>query len=407
MQQQTVPTGKKYLSLILVLGSLTALGPFSIDMYLPGFPAIAADLQTTTALVSLSLSGYFVGISFGQLLYGPLMDRFGRKPPIYFGLTVYILASIACALTRSIELLIFWRVVQAIGSCAAGVGSMVLVRDLFPVEENAKVFSLLILVLGTSPMIAPTAGGYVTDLFGWQAVFIILAIMAAMMAVAVMFFLPDKYKPDPGFSLKPKPILGNFKIVLKEKKFLTYCFSGSAAFSGLFVYVSGSPQVFMEFFNLDGKLYGWIFAGLSVGFIGSSQVNTLLLKKFTSERIVITALTCQSILALIFLLCSLNGWMNLYSTIVFIFLYLCCLGLISPNTSALALAPFTKNTGSASAVLGAVQMTTGAIASTGVSLFHAQNTTPMVFMMCVASCTGLMFLLRGRKLMHSTVLIKS
>lgn len=153
-----VMSTKTYFLLILLLGSLTALGPFSIDMYLPGFPAIARDLHTTAAKVSLSLSGYFIGISLGQLLYGPLLDRFGRKPPLYVGLIVYILASAGCAAATSIEGLIIVRLIQAIGSCAAAVASVAMVRDLFPIKDNAKVFSLLLLVVGASPMIAPTVG---------------------------------------------------------------------------------------------------------------------------------------------------------------------------------------------------------------------------------------------------------
>ncbi|MEO5999331.1 MAG: MFS transporter, partial [Chitinophagaceae bacterium] len=151
-------SSKQYFILILILGTLTALSPFSVDMYLPGFPAIAADLHTTTAQVSLSLSGFFIGISAGQILYGPLLDRFGRKKPLYIGLAVYILASLGCVLVTSIEMLILLRFVQAIGSCVAGVVAIVMVRDLFPVQDNAKVFSLLMLVLGTSPLIAPTIG---------------------------------------------------------------------------------------------------------------------------------------------------------------------------------------------------------------------------------------------------------
>src|SRR5690349_5829168 len=140
-------TQKKYYSLILILGSLTALGPFSIDMYLPGFPAIAADLRTNTSMVALSLSSFFIGISAGQLLYGPLLDRFGRKKPLYIGLLVYIIASAGCAVVTSIDTLIGLRFIQALGSCAATVASVAMVRDLFPVKDNAKVFALLMLVL--------------------------------------------------------------------------------------------------------------------------------------------------------------------------------------------------------------------------------------------------------------------
>jgi MFS transporter, DHA1 family, multidrug resistance protein len=381
--------------LILVLGSLTALGPFSIDMYLPGFPTIARDLETDTSKVALSLSSYFIGISAGQLLYGPLMDRFGRKPPLYAGLLIYIIASVFCALSGSIEMLIGWRFVQAMGSCAAAVGAVVMVRDLFPVSESPRIFSLLMLVLGTSPMIAPTVGGYVTDSLGWQTIFLILGIMGMCILMAVRFILPDSYQPDPTYSLKPGPIIRNFLRVLAERQFITYALTGATAFAGLFVYVSGSPQVFMEIYRVDGKMFGWIFAGLSVGFIGAGQISTLLLKKFNSHQIVYASLLCQAVCSVIFLFLSVNQLMDMYATIFFIFIYLFCLGLAMPNTSALALAPFETNAGSASSLLGVFQMTIGAVASTGISLFHATTTTPMILVMTIASSLAVLILVMG------------
>src|ERR1700748_258330 len=183
-------TRSRYVSLILILGSLSALSPFSIDMYLPGFPAIAQDLATSVAKVSLSLSSFFIGISLGQLLYGPLLDRFGRIRPLYIGLSVYILASIGCAFSHSIGALIVLRFIQALGSCAATVVSVTLVRDLFPLNENAKVFALLILVLGASPMIAPTAGGYIVSSLGWHAVFIVLTILCILIFLGCILWLP-------------------------------------------------------------------------------------------------------------------------------------------------------------------------------------------------------------------------
>jgi DHA1 family bicyclomycin/chloramphenicol resistance-like MFS transporter len=286
-------TKQRYFVLILILGTLTTLGPFSIDMYLPGFPAIAKYLHTTVSGVALSVSSFFIGLAFGQLLYGPLLDKYGRKKPLYFGLSFYIVASIGCAMSTSLEMLIILRVIQALGSCAAAVAAMAMVRDLFPVNENARVFALLLLVVGASPMIAPTVGGYVTAGIGWQWVFIILAIMAAIMLLMVIFALPNAYVPDHTLSLKPIPIIKGFWAVLKEPQFYTYTLTGSFAFSGLFAYVSGSPLVFMEVFKVSDKTYGWIFAGLSVGFIGSSQLNNLLLKKYTSQQIVRVSLSAQ------------------------------------------------------------------------------------------------------------------
>ncbi len=397
---------KTYVYLILILGSLTALGPFSIDMYLPGFPAIAKDLHTTAAKVSLSLSGFFIGISVGQLLYGPLLDRFGRKKPLFIGLIIYILASAGCAFTESINGLIFMRVIQAIGSCAAAVASIAMVRDLFPVKDNAKVFSLLLLVVGASPMIAPTVGGYVTAAFGWQAVFIILLGMGVAILLAVFLWLPDSYQPDSSISLKPKPILLNFWKVLREPQFYTYAFTSAIAFSGLFAYVSGSPILFMEVFHTDEKVYGWIFAFLSVGFIGSSQVNTLLLRTYKSEKIVNIALISQVIIALAFLFVAINGWLTLSLTLVFLFLFLSCIGFTNPNAAALSLAPFTKNAGSASALMGALQMGMGTLISVFMSQFEEPSALPMVVGMAGSASIALLVLLIGRRTITNQVEIQ-
>jgi len=390
-------TKRKNFFLILLLGSLTALGPFSIDMYLPGFPEIAKDLHTTVARVSLSLSGFFIGISAGQLLYGPLLDRFGRKKPLYIGLTVYIIASIGCAYATTIDALIILRFVQAVGSCAAAVASIAMVRDLFPLNENAKVFALLMLVVGVSPMIAPTVGGYVTTAFGWHSVFIVLMLLGLVNLLASIFGLPDSYQPDPAISLKPKPIITNFLAVLREPQFYTYALTGSVAFAGLFAYVAGSPLLFMDIYAVKEETYGWIFAFLSIGLIGSSQLNTLMLRKYSSEQLIFGALICQAITGIIFLTGSINGWFGLPETIGLLFIFLGCLGFASPNTSALSLAPFSKNAGSASALMGAVQMGLGTIASIGVSLFDTRSSLPMVAIMASTSVIALAILYFGRK----------
>lgn len=390
-------TKQTYISLILILGSLTALGPFSIDMYLPGFNAIAIDLHTTANKVSLSLSSYFIGISAGQLLYGPLLDRFGRKKPLYIGLSVYILASVGCAVASDINIFIALRFIQAVGSCAAAVASMAMVRDLFPVKDSPKVFSLLMLVVGLSPMLAPTIGGYVIKGFGWHSIFIILAVMGFAVLLASRFGLPQTHKPDPSISLKPKPILQGFATVLKNPQFYTYALSGAIAFSGLFTYVAGSPLLFMEIFKVSGEIYGWIFALMSVSFIGTSQLNSVLLKKYKSEQLVFVGLALQSLISIAFLIAAMNNWLNLYGTIVMLFLYLGCLGLTNPNTAGLSLAPFSSNAGSASALLGAMQLGLGALASMAVGILVKDSMVPMVAIMAAGTLLALLVLIIGRR----------
>jgi DHA1 family bicyclomycin/chloramphenicol resistance-like MFS transporter len=373
-------------------------------MYLPGFPAIAEDLKTSGSSVALTLSSFFIGFSLGQLLYGPLLDRFGRKKPLYFGLSVYLLASVGCIFSHSIESLIILRLMQALGSCAATVTSVTLVRDLFPVKENAKVFALLILVLGASPMIAPTIGGYITTAFGWHAVFIALMILCLIIFISCIAWLPDGNEPDLSLSLKPAPITRGFLAVFKEPQFYTYCLTGGIAFTGLFAYVSGSPIVFMNVYGVSQKAYGWIFAFLSIGFIGSSQLNNLLLKRFSSQQIIRTILISYTLVAGSFLFASQMGWLSLPVLIIFLFLLLSCVGIANPNTASLTLAPFTKNAGTASALMGAIQMGLGALVSVFISLFEKPSVTPLAIAMAFSAILSLlMFNIGSRKIDHQIV----
>ena len=391
-----IMTKRTYFIYVLILGSLTALAPFSIDMYLPGFGEIARSLGTSVARVALSLSSFFIGISLGQLLYGPLLDRYGRKKPLYAGLVLYLVATFVCMQAKDMDTLIILRFIQAVGSCAATVAAMAMVRDLFGAKESARVFSLLLLVLGASPMIAPTAGGYIVTTWGWRVIFLVLLILGALIFLMTLFFLPDSYPADKNFSLKPLPIVRNFLSVLREPQFVVYMLVYALAFAGLFAYVSGSPLVFMDVFHVDKKTYGWIFAGLSVAFIGLSQFNGLLLRRYSSQQIIRVALSGQVVVSLVFLIGSIAGWYGLGYTIVMLFVFLACVGFTNPNAAALSLAPFSKNAGSASALLGATQMGVGALASVGVSVWSNGTATPMVAIIAVTSVLAMGVLVVGR-----------
>jgi DHA1 family bicyclomycin/chloramphenicol resistance-like MFS transporter len=384
--------------LILILGLLSAVGPFSIDMYLPAFPAIAEGLHSNVARVTLSLSSFFVGISAGQLLYGPLLERFGRKKPLYIGLCAYLVASVGCALASSVDALIVLRLLQALGGCVGMVASRAMVRDLFEVKENAKIFSLLMLVVAVSPIIAPTLGGYVTAVLGWRFVFVMLIIVAIIILIGIYLLLPESKKPDPNFSLKPRPIIKNFAGVIRHPQFYTYAFTGAIAASGLYAYIGGSPYVFMELFKVSEKQYGWIFALIAMGLIGSSQLNSVMLKNYTSEQIIKVALICQSITGITLFLITLFGWSELFSTIFLIFIFLCCQGFTFPNSSALSLAPFGHNAGSASALMGAIQMSIGAFTSALVSLLQNHTALPMTGVMACCAITAFSVFTFGRKI---------
>ena len=382
---------------ILILGLLSAIGPFSIDMYLPGFPAIARDLHTSVDRVSYTLASFFVGICLGQLISGPLLDRFGRKWPLIIGMSLYILASVGCAFSESVDMLIACRFLQALGGCVTIVAPRAIIRDVFPVHESAKIFSTMILILGVSPIIAPTAGGYLIADLGWQSVFLVLAAIALLVLLAVVFLLPESKQPDPTFSLKPGPILNSFKTVMSNRQFYMYTLSGAVAAAGLFAYLAGSPFVMLEFYGVTEKEYGLIFALIASGLITASQVNNLLLRKYSSIQIVRITLIIQTLAGLTLFAGTALGIVGLYGTVFLIFVFLSCQGFNFPNSSALSMAPFEKEAGSASALMGAIQMGFGALAAACVGLFHAKTALPMTGIMAVCGVGALLILVLANR----------
>ena len=385
---------------ILVLGLLSAIGPFSIDMYLPGFPGIAVDLHTTVPEVSLSLSSFFIGICFGQFLYGPLLDRYGRKPPLYAGMALYLLASGICIFVSSLHMLIFFRLLQGLGGCAGMVAARAYVRDLFPADQIAKVFSMLMLVIAVSPIIAPTAGGFIATHFGWQYIFVFLFLMGAFLVSTMHLALPAGRQPDTSLSLKPLPIINNFLAVIKHQQFATYALTGAFASAGLYAYIAGSPHVFMELYKVTSQQYGLIFAIIALGLIIASQLNSLLLRRFSSNQIIRIALICQVMTAIVMCTGVLLHVFTITGMVACIFCFLACQGFTFPNASALSLIPFEKNAGTASALLGAIQMGVGTTSSAIVSVLSNNAAAPMTFTMLGCSATALTILLTGRRILH-------
>lgn len=381
----------------MILGLLSAIGPFSIDMYLPGFPDIAKDLHTNVSRVALTLSGFFIGIAIGQLLYGPLLDKYGRKKPMYIGMVLYVLASFSAPFVKTVEMLIALRFLQAIGGCVGMVASRAMVRDLFDVTESAKVFSLLMLVVGVSPIIAPTVGGYLAAAFGWPSIFMVLGSIGAVILVMVIIWLPESKKPDPHYSLYPKAILGKFGAVMKNSTFLVYTFTGAFTAAGLYAYISGSPHVFMEIFGVSERVYGWIFAIIAAGLIIATQINAQILKRVSSNDIIPRAVSFQVLTGILLFAGFALNWLGLYGGIVLCCLFLACQGFTFPNASALAIAPFRNDAGSASALLGFIQMAVGASVTAVMSLFHSTSAVPMAGVMALCAITAIIILLFGGK----------
>ena len=369
------PTHNRAL-IILILGSLSTISPFAIDMYLPAFPEIAAALHVSTAKVSLSVASYFTGLAAGQLVYGPLLDRFGRKPPLYAGLLLFAAASILCVFAHTVEELVALRFLQAFGGCAAQVAAMAMVRDFFPVRDTARIISWLILILGASPLLAPTVGSAVASQWGWRWVFIVLATVALLNVALCWFCLPAGHPPDKTVSLRAGPILRNYAAVLRETQFTVFATSSAFALAGLLAYVAGSPIIFMEVFHVSPRQFGMIFAGLATGFIGSNQLNILLLRRFSCARVYAAALLVAFPVSIVFLIGAILGF-GLGPTLALLFIALASVGLTGPNGAALAISPFARNIGSASAMLGFLQIGLSGVASSAIGMLDSHRILPI------------------------------
>jgi len=381
--------------IILILGILTAYVPFSIDSYLPAMPNIADFFGTSSARMTYSLSTFFMGFAIGQIIYGPLLDRFGRKIPLYIGVSLSILASLACIFSWDVGSFIVFRFIQALGASVASVSALAMVRDFFPPKESSKIFSMLVLVIGASPLLAPYLGSHIMELLSWKWIFVFLITFALVLMSLVRFVLPTNYEPDKDASLKIRKVARNYLDILVNPQFITYAVGGALSFSSLFLYVAGSPIIFMEHFDVSPKTFGYIFAGLSVGFIGASQLNILMLKYFSSQQIFRTALIFQLIIGTLYFTGVANHLLNMNLNIVFLFLVLICIGFTSPNGIALALAPITKNLGTASALVGMIRIGIAGLASASVGLLKATDSVPVAGMIAVTAFVSLMVVLFG------------
>ena len=390
--------------IIPVLGSLMTISPFSIDLYLPSFTQIARDLQTSPNRVALTIATYFFGLAVGQTIYGPLLDRFGRKTPIYIGLFIYILASLGCAQSQTINQLLIFRFIQALGGCSAMVASLTMVRDFFDIERMAKIISMLMLILAVSPLLAPTVGGWLIVWFSWRIIFYVLVGIAVVVMLGVHFLLPVTYEPDRDVVLKIKPIFKTFVTILKNPKFFTYSFAGAFSFASLFVYVAGSPFIFMDLYGVSPQRYGMVFALLTGGVILGTQLNVFLLRTFKSVQIFKTMVIIRLVISLVFLFIVLFVTTELRPMMFLFFISLFSLGVAFPNASAIALSPFTKNLGSASSLIEFLQITIGGIASTSVGFFTVKSVVPLVSIMAASAILSCGFLLVGlSKLRKSSV----
>ncbi len=378
--------------LILLLGALAALGPLSIDMYLPSFPDIADELHTTSARVTGTVASFFVGLCLGQLVYGPLSDRIGRKRPLLAGILIYLAGSLGCFLSGSIEALTAARFLQALGACSGIVIGRAIVRDHFEPAECSRVFSLIMLTLGVSPILAPVAGQYLAELAGWRGIFAVMVLFASLVWVAVYRFLPGDFQIHR--KLQSRPLGERFGSVLRDPNFLTYTLSGTLIQAGLYAYISGSSHLFMEQLSLSPKAFSLLFGVNATGLILASQWNSYLLRRYSYRYILERALQIACLASVALGLMGLFHWHSL-AVVIPLAVFLATLGLVFPNSTAGALERQGHQAGTASALIGCIQYGGAALASGLVASLHDYTDSPM--QLTIAGC-GILSLLVFRLL---------
>jgi DHA1 family bicyclomycin/chloramphenicol resistance-like MFS transporter len=382
--QPPAPTGASYYRLALILGGLTAMGPLAIDTYLPALPTIARALQASDARVQISLSIYFVGIALGQAVYGPLSDRLGRKPALYMGLAMFMAASLGCALATSAELLILFRFLQALGGCAPLVVPRAIVRDLFDQIGSVRMLSILMLVMGLAPILSPLAGGQLLGYFGWRSIFWAHAIYASVWLVAVSIGLPESLPPERRRRQTVGTVLAGYGRLLVDRAFMAQVLVGALIFAGLLAYISGSPFVFIELFDVPPDRFGLYFAVNAIGIISASQVNRWLAQRLDAGRILRWVLPVSLAAGVLLVVNAATGFGGFAGILVPLFVYIATHGFVMPNTTALAMAPHGAVAGSASALLGSIQFILGALAGTLVGVMS--NGTPVPLAGVIAGC---------------------
>jgi DHA1 family bicyclomycin/chloramphenicol resistance-like MFS transporter len=354
--------------MIFVLGALIALGPLTIDMYLPALPTITTELETTESVVQLTLTGTLLGLGLGQLVIGPLSDALGRKRPLLAGTALHLLASLLCVIAPNVAVLGVLRVLQGVGAAAGAVIAIAIVRDLYEGRAAATMLSRLILVMGAAPVVAPTLGGGVLAVTSWRGVFGVLAAFALVLIPVAARFLPETLPPSRRRTAGVRGTLRDYGALLHDRTFVGLVLVAGLAMAALLGYVAGSSFVMQDQFGLDQQQFGLLFGSGAIFLIGATQLNPVLLRRFEPRQVLFTAAVVGAVAGLLLLAIAATGFGGLAGVLVGVWLTLFSTGFVLPNAPAVALARHGQAAGTAAALLGAVQFSVGAAISPVVGL---------------------------------------
>ncbi|TPW32919.1 multidrug effflux MFS transporter [Pararhizobium mangrovi] len=362
----------------LILGLLTAIGPFAIDMYVPALPAIGEKLNADVPHVQASLMVFLGAVALCQVFYGPVSDMIGRKPPLYFGLVLFIVASIGAAMAPTIGWLITARIVQGIGACAMMSLPRAIVRDFHTGPEAARLMTLLMLVLSVSPILAPLTGSLIIKAWSWRGVFVFMMLAAVLGIFLLAFALPETRPPEKRVESGISHALASYAMLLRDRRFMGLSFIGGFGISSFFGFIANSSFVYIDHYGLGPTSYALSFSVNAIAFIGMAQTTSYLAQRYGFSRIVATAAAGFCIVAMILFGLFVAGIDGLPVLMVFLFVAFGFLGIIIPSSAVMALDDHGEIAGSASALMGTVQMVTAAIVMAVVSAFFNGTALPMV-----------------------------
>ncbi len=348
------------LRMIVVLGLLVALGPLTIDMYLPALPRIGEELSVSSSVVQLTLTGTLVGLALGQLVIGPLSDSLGRRRPLMAGIVLHMVASVLCLLAPNIAVLGVARGLQGMGAAAGMVVAIAVVVDLFTDSRAATVMSRLMLVLGVAPVVAPSLGAAVLLHGSWHWVFAVLVVLAGALLLVAVFALPETLPPSHRRPLRVRGIVTTYGQLLRDARFVILVLVAALGMSGLFAYIAGASFVLQGGYGLDQQAFALVFGAGAVALIGATQFNVVLLRRFTPQRIVVGALIASTVIGVVFVALAAAGVGGLAAFVVPVWLILAAMGFVIPNAPAVALSRHQDAAGTSAALLGAAQFGLGA-----------------------------------------------
>jgi DHA1 family bicyclomycin/chloramphenicol resistance-like MFS transporter len=382
---------------IAALGLLMSFGPMAIDMYLPALPEIGDTFQVDQDRVQWSLSAFFFGFGIGQIFWGALADRFGRRRPIIAGILLYGIACIGCSLAPGIGTLAAWRFVQAFGACAGPVLARAMVRDVFDRNRAASVLSLMMLVMGVAPMVAPIIGGHILLVADWRVIFGVQAGFGALALAAVLAMaetLPPSRRPD----MRIAGMAAAYLVLLRDRRYLGYALCSGFIYGGMFAYVSGTPYVYIETFGVRPENYGYLFGIVIVGMIVVNTVNSRLVLRFGSDKVLRIGCVMAGLAGIALLAVAVSGLGGLIGLATMLFLFMAMTGMIAANAMAGAMSVFPHVAGSASAFTGMLQFAFGAVCSWAVGFLANGSAVPMAAVICAVALASVAFnlaLVRG------------